>query len=413
MDVSMLTTSLKNSAVLHTLKPRGQTSSSGGKDTYAQSFRGIHGATEHFFILNAPQGRTFKEQLTDLENQYLEILKSFQLDPETAIFRRIYLSDILNQTETVRSSMIFGQDFSRTSPTSIIQQPLFSGNTISLFAYHIDGPGRNDKIVLTPHHLIINRKGARQLWSYGLTCEDDSIDLPSPSLETKALFENLTQTLTQQEATLKDHCIRTWIYIKNLDLYYRDILQSRRDHFEQQGLTNKTHFIASTGTEGSSANRYSTISLDALSLLDLKPEQISYLNDFSRLCPTKDYNVTFERGTRIAYADRNHFYVSGTASIDNLGHVVHPGDVLLQAGRVLENIEALLESGGAGLHNLMYLIVYLRNAEDYALCEEYFARQCPHVPILFTQGRVCRPEWLIEAEAFAITANQDATLPHF
>ena len=56
--------------------------------------------------------------------------------------------------------------------------------------------------------------------------------------------------------------------------------------------------------------------MDAYSLLGLQPEQVSYLNDFDRLCATKDYDVTFERGTRIAYADRTHHFISGTASID-------------------------------------------------------------------------------------------------
>ena len=56
--------------------------------------------------------------------------------------------------------------------------------------------------------------------------------------------------------------------------------------------------------------------MDAYSILDLASEQVSYLNDFDRLCPTTDYNVTFERVTRVAYADRSHHFISGTASID-------------------------------------------------------------------------------------------------
>ena len=59
------------------------------------------------------------------------------------------------------------------------------------------------------------------------------------------------------------------------------------------------------------AHRYDTVLMDAYSNLDLLPEQISFLNDFDRLCATKDYNVTFERGTRVAYADRAHHFISG------------------------------------------------------------------------------------------------------
>ena len=141
--------------------------------------------------------------------------------------------------------------------------------------------------------------------------------------------------------------MRTWIYVKDVDFFYQDLVTARTALFEQHGLTRDTHYIASTGIEGACSHRYDTVLMDAYSILGLKPEQVSYLNDFDRLCATKDYDVTFERGTRIAYSDRAHHFISGTASIDATGVVVHPGDVRRQLERTVLNVDSLLRSGGA------------------------------------------------------------------
>ena len=65
------------------------------------------------------------------------------------------------------------------------------------------------------------------------------------------------------------------------------------------------------GIEGACAHRYDVVAMDAYSNVDVEPKQVSYLNDFDRLCATKDYNVTFERAARVAYADRAHIFISG------------------------------------------------------------------------------------------------------
>lgn len=69
-----------------------------------------------------------------------------------------------------------------------------------------------------------------------------------------------------------------------------------------------------------------------------------YARDY--LNPTYEYGVTFERGVRVDYGDRSHIFISGTASIDNRGRVVHAGDVRRQTERMWENVEALLREGG-------------------------------------------------------------------
>ena len=123
--------------------------------------------------------------------------------------------------------------------------------------------------------------------------------------------------------------------------------------------------------------------------------------------------MTFERGTQIAYADRSHHFISGTASIDSAGEIVHRGDVLGQLERALLNVEALLRSRDACLDDMMHWIVYLRDPTDFARVDRYLSKRFRDVPVLIVQGAVCRPEWLVEVEGIAVAPNDDPNLPSF
>ena len=74
--------------------------------------------------------------------------------------------------------------------------------------------------------------------------------------------------------------------------------------------------------------------------------------------------MAFERGARIVYGDRSHYFLSGTASIDAQGNIVHPGDVARQTDRTLENMNALMERSGGSLCDLKQAVVYLRDWAD-------------------------------------------------
>ena len=77
---------------------------------------------------------------------------------------------------------------------------------------------------------------------------DGKPTLPAPAAETRAVFDELIQVLDSQGATLAGHCVRTWLFIKDVDIFYQDMVDSRRALFEENGLTQHTHYIASTGS---------------------------------------------------------------------------------------------------------------------------------------------------------------------
>jgi enamine deaminase RidA (YjgF/YER057c/UK114 family) len=373
-----------------------------------RSFHNSPGCAEHFITIQAPESLDFKDQLGFVQERYRQMQQRLGLDPETAVFRRIFLSDVLNQASHIRDSDLLDDRVA----VSIVQQPPLQGSKIALLAYHVEGREPLVKDRLSPKHLLVQRGGQRHLWSTRLcTCDSDTTN--SPEKQTSEIFDYLIRTLEEHGANLRDHCVRTWLYMKDVDVFYRGMVDSRRDLFTKHGLTGDTHYIASTGIEGACAHRFDLVSMDAYSNLDLVPAQMSFLNDFDNLCATKDYNVTFERGTRIAYADRAHAYISGTASIDKVGDIVHLGDVLLQLERAMVNVEALLRSGAATLADMMYLIVYLRDPADFLGVDGYFRNHYPGLPVVIVQGAVCRPAWLIEVEGVAITGNDDPALPLF
>lgn len=378
-----------------------------------KSFRGLNGVTEHFLSITAPAGFSFERQLEIVENRYVEALRALDISLGTDVFRRVFLSDILNQHAILRESdLLAGESADNPAAVSIVQQPPLPGAKISLLAYHVVGEKPLRKTRLSPNHLLIGSPGCRQLLTTGL-CAGARDDGGSAAGQTHKIFTDMINALADHDATLRDHCVRTWIYLKDVDLFYKGMVDSRTALFTEEGLTADTNYIASTGIEGACSNQFDLVAMDAWSMPDLMPEQVSYLNDFSRLCPTKDYNVTFERGTRIAYADRAHHFISGTASIDGTGKIVHPGKVIKQLEHALENVDTLLRSGGASIDDMMHMIVYLRDPSDFAAIDARLREQFPDIPTIVVQGAVCRPGWLVEVEGMAIAPYDAPSLPEF
>ena len=372
-----------------------------------RSFAAEPGGSEHFLSIKAPPELDFRGQLRHLLEHYRQAQAEFGLSAEDAVFRRVFLSDVLNQAAQVRESALVDQQ----TAVSVVQQAPLPSAKIELLAYHAKGAPLGKKR-LSPKHLLIERNGQRHLWSTRL-CSSDHETSNSPEKQTRDIFDELIAVLGKQGGTLRQNCVRTWIYIKDVDVFYKGMVDSRRELFAEQGLTGASHYIASTGIEGACAHRYDLVAMDAYSNLSLRPGQMSYLNDFDRLCATLDYNVTFERGTRLVYGDRAHLYISGTASIDKYGEVVHEGDVMRQLDHALDNVEALLRAGQAELSDLMYLLVYLRDPSDFQAIDNRLRDRLPDLPIVIVQGAVCRPAWLVEVEGVAVTPHAEPTLPSF
>ena len=201
---------------------------------------------------------------------------------------------------------------------------------------------------------------------------------------------------------MAEHCVRTWLYVADIDNNYQGVVKARNQIFATQGLTIDTHFIASTGIGGNTHSRSACVAMDFLTYPNISETDKTYLKALDYLNPTHEYGVAFERGTRLTTSNKQQYFISGTASIDKHGNVVYVGDVTRQAGRLLENIGALLKDGDATMNDVKYFIVYLRDISDYATIENFMQQAFPDKPHIIVQAKVCRPEWLVEMECMAV-----------
>ena len=128
------------------------------------------------------------------------------------------------------------------------------------------------------------------------------------------------------------------------------------------------------------------------------------------LCEAYDYDkkVSFSRGMRVELDNCIMLFISGTASVDENGESIHPGDVRAQMQRTLYNIAGLLACEGADWHDVVRTTCYLADFRDYDAFNEirnaFFNEQKldPLPASTCIEARICRPELLVEIEATAI-----------
>lgn len=355
------------------------------------SFIGKGGVAEYQLLMSVTDPfLPFRAQLQNLQKAYAKIMTEELPAQAVAVFRRYFLSDATNQTD-----MIMEWECENSfCPLSIVQQAPLNGSKIATWVYlQTDMNIQSCKNGLTE----ASHNGYHHFWGGGFANKASNSEY-----QTRLLLNNYILQLTEQHCTLAANCIRTWFFVQNVDVNYAGVVKARKEVFITQDLTEKTHYISSTGIEGRHADPNVFVQMDTYAVKGLHPGQIQFLYAPAHLNPTYEYGVTFERGTAVTYGDRKQIFISGTASIDNKGEIVYPGDILKQTGRMLENIEALLQETGAGLTDIMQAIVYLRDPADYRVVKQYIESRHPSFPHLIVHAPVCRPGWLIETECMAV-----------
>ena len=340
----------------------------------------------------------------DAETQYENIANAVGalhttplLKGATLVFKRYFVSDALNHAPLLPKE--------EKAAVSIVQQPPLNGTKVALWAYFVENA---DIHSIGENAMIAERANYRHLFNTQL--HNHSKD---EFAQTEEIFQTYNKELEKQLLTIKNNCIRTWIYVQGVDTHYADMVKARKLHFYEQGLTKHTHYIASTGIEGKYLHPETTVLMDAYAIDGIVSEQITHLKGATHLNPTHEYGVTFERATAVDYGDRRHIFVSGTASINNKGQIVYPLNIGKQVERTLENIGVLLQEGGAEMNDIAQLIVYLRDTADYDVVSAYLEQHCPDIPKVIVWAPVCRPGWLVEMECIAIKAVENKKFAAF
>jgi len=332
------------------------------------------------------------EQFEKVNQSIVQLFLQPFLENVTPVLLRWFVSDVVNQSELIPQS--------DNVAVSIVQQSPLNGSKVALWIYGIEDI---QSIRTSDSSISIKRPGYSYHYHTQLFSKEGNA-----FQQTTSIFANYIKSLSEFQCSLEANCIRTWLFVHNIDSQYADLVVARRKIFESENLISETHYISSTGIEGKYKYPEVITLMDAYAISGISQEQIVYLKGSSHLNPTHEYGVTFERGTSVQYGDRRHVYISGTASINNRGEIVHPFEIELQTIRVLENINILLAEADCNMEDVAQLIVYLRDIADYKCVEKYMRNQYPHIPMIIVLAPVCRPGWLIEMECVAIKGIEDS-----
>jgi len=366
------------------------------------SFTGNGGITEYQVFLQVTDPMLpFEQQLQHIQLAYVSVVKEELADDAVAVFRRYFLSDAANQADLVMA----WECENAFCALSVVQQAPLNGTKIAIWTWFQTGVSveteKNGMLKAT-------HNGYTQYWTGGAFNRASNSEY-----QTRLLLNDYVMQLTEEGCKLATDCIRTWFFVQNVDVNYAGVVKARKEVFITQDLTEKTHYIASTGIGGRNADPAVLVTMDTYAVKGLKPEQIQFLYAPTHLNPTYEYGVTFERGTAVHYADRTQVFISGTASIDNKGNILYPGDICQQAARMLRNISALLTEAGATTEDIQQAIVYLRDTADYQVVERFLAENYPDLPHIIVHAPVCRPGWLIEMECIAVVPSENTAFEAF
>ena len=313
----------------------------------------------HAMVHVSQKGLAYPQQLEAVMEAYNGLLDRLPGRPQ-AVFKRYFLSDAANQAEDIVASDM------TPCAKSVIQQAPLDGTKIALWVYLMTGVQTG----VARSGLYEVRHGQfRHLWN-GSACNLAA----NSEYQMRLLFNEYIMQLAEEGCKLADNCIRTWLFVNDIDLNYGGVVRARNQVFFTQGLTQHTHFIASTGIGGRQQD----------------PNVLTQMDNY---------------GT--------HVFVSGTASINNKGEIMFPKDVERQTHRLWENVEALLKEANCTYDDVAHMIVYLRDVADYELVRNLFEERFPDMPCVITHAAVCRPGWLVEMECMAIRPNDNPALPQF
>ncbi len=229
-----------------------------------------------------------------------------------------------------------------------------------------------------------------------------------PADETRGALLLAQEVLQDHDWSFAD-VRRTWFFLDDILSWYDDFNHARNDVFKSFGLLNgspRSVIPASTGIRGRNARGH-RCTFDLLAARPLAGHELAVerlRNPLQNEAP--EYGSSFSRGLSVASNLCRYFLVSGTASIDEHGNTVHPGDFDCQARRTLDNIESLLASGGAVFKDICQASAFIKNPEDVERLHRILhLRGLEDLPLVCTIEDVCRDDLLVELDATAVIAR--------
>jgi enamine deaminase RidA (YjgF/YER057c/UK114 family) len=384
----------------------------GEREGVACASRVVTPSTVELRLLARPaHGGGFAAQARSMYGQLRELLRAQDAAPLDVLTEKVFLSDVAAQAgelQEARAAFYGREDSGAPRPAAtLVQQPPLGGGHLCevqvLAQPPVAGIRPGGRTIQGPDRVVVGRTvesgGTRHLYLAGITGEGDGWGFAGQAV---SMFERAEELLQRSGLGLGD-VVRTWIYLADIDRDYDTFNQVRRALFRSRGIKPPP---ASTGIQGVPypADRLCGLDLCAMAgpgRRRVVPCSAPTLNE------APAYGSDFSRGMRVDLPDRSVLFISGTASIDTEGRVVHVGDIEGQVERMLLNVERLLQQQGATGADLVSAITYLKRPEFV----EPFLRVArrhplpPRLPNTLCHADICRPDWLCEMEAIAVIAS--------
>lgn len=352
---------------------------------------------QFFYTITPGQPEKILDQIKTIEDAEEKLFESLSIGYETLAMKRFFSSDLINHyNEFSNHKRKQNTDFF----LSLIEQPPVSGVKTSLLGMCLNNIIPDSKCRKDNTFYFDTKSKVKHIFTEHLI-DPDANENSTSEKQTRVVFNLLEKKLSDFNTTIKDSVLRTWIYAPHIDADYPGIVKARNEIFNSINLTRNTHYIASTGIQGRSEKRFARVFMDAWSVIGVDNSKIRYIQAPEHLSPTDLYGVAFERATAVEMGNADYLFISGTASIDKNGEIVHPGDVAKQTERTLENISALLAAAGFLKQDLSKFIIYLRDSSDYYLVKSIVDNFYKNLPAVYVNAPVCRPGWLVEIEGIA------------
>jgi enamine deaminase RidA (YjgF/YER057c/UK114 family) len=344
----------------------------------------------------------------DAWTRLFEDLRARGAGARDVVVERIFFADP-GPIEAIRSGRTAAYQSAGVAKPPIVsiigQPPATPGVPFAILAHALPGAGPGGgaaarRIEGLPEGIegIESRSGgARRLILTGIVGGEpgDRLDFEAQAAR---LFARAGSILMREGIPFRQ-VARTWLFLADIDRDYAALNRARRAFFEASDVRPAP---ASTGIGGRPAAAGRLIALDVVAFDGLQGSAMRPLS-----APTMNeaptYGSDFSRGFEVRLADRRLVFVSGTASIDRRGEVLHPGHIGMQADRMLQNVDRLLHAAGAGFEQLAHAVTYVKRGDDApaiaaACARAGFPEDIPHVVCV---ADVCRAEWLCEMEAYA------------
>jgi enamine deaminase RidA (YjgF/YER057c/UK114 family) len=350
---------------------------------------------QFWYSITPAHPETIENQIETIKHAENEIFIKLGINPKSSVLRRFFSSDLIShRAEIMRFKSQHETDFY----LSLTEQPPSTGVKLAMIGMclsNIAAKHRHGNVFF-----IDTKTGIKHIFAEHLV-DNDADENSNSEIQTTKIFSLLQDKLSEFNATIENNVLRTWLYAPHVDADYAGIVKARNELFDSLNLTKDTHYIASTGIQGGSTNQFARVFMDAYAVVGIDEHDIRYIQAPEHMSPTHVYGVAFERATGIHMGATDFLFISGTASIDKKGEIMHPGDIVKQTGRTIENISALLKATDFDETDLSSFIVYLRDPTDYSFVRPIIDQYAKELPAIYVKAPVCRPGWLIEIEATA------------